>query len=323
MTLSEKIMQLRRRRGWSQEELAEQMAVSRQSVSKWEGAQSVPDLDRIVQLSRLFGVSTDALLRDDLELPDQPAAPAEPTTAERPARRVTLAEARAFLDLQFGASRQVALAVALCILSPICLIVLSAAAEAGRIALGVNAAAGVGLGVLLVLVAPAVAIFVLYAMRVDRYEYLEKEPIEAETDAVAFAREKQAALRAGHMRAIVLGVSMCVLAVVPLLVGTLLLPEDGFYAAALVGVLLALVACGVACIVRSAICWGSLQRLLEEGDYTREKKQAERRYGDDRRHLLADCRRGISGLQLCDGQQDAQLDHLAGCRRAVCGAGRG
>lgn len=63
MIFADKLIQLRKKSGWSQEELAQQMHVSRQSVSKWEGAQSVPDLEKMVQLSRLFNVTTDYLLK--------------------------------------------------------------------------------------------------------------------------------------------------------------------------------------------------------------------------------------------------------------------
>ena len=73
MILADKIISLRKKAGWSQEELAQRLGVTRQSVSKWEGAQSVPDLDKLLQMSRLFGVSTDYLLKDELELP-QPVA---------------------------------------------------------------------------------------------------------------------------------------------------------------------------------------------------------------------------------------------------------
>lgn len=66
MILADKITALRKKAGWSQEELAEQLGVTRQSVSKWEGAQSVPDMDKVVQISRLFGVTTDFLLKDEL-----------------------------------------------------------------------------------------------------------------------------------------------------------------------------------------------------------------------------------------------------------------
>mgnify|MGYP001775239831 CR=1 FL=1 len=64
MIFAEKLVQLRKKAGWSQEELAAQMNVSRQSVSKWEGAQSIPDLEKIIRLSKLFNVSTDYLLKD-------------------------------------------------------------------------------------------------------------------------------------------------------------------------------------------------------------------------------------------------------------------
>ena len=66
MILADKIITLRKKAGWSQEELAQQLNVSRQSVSKWEGAQSVPDMDKVVQMSRLFSVTTDFLLKDEL-----------------------------------------------------------------------------------------------------------------------------------------------------------------------------------------------------------------------------------------------------------------
>lgn len=73
MTLSEKIVKLRTGRGMSQGDLAEALEVSRQSVSKWETGQSVPDLDRIIRLADLFGVSVDELVRDQ-EQPE-PAKP--------------------------------------------------------------------------------------------------------------------------------------------------------------------------------------------------------------------------------------------------------
>ena len=67
MSLGEKIGMLRREKYWSQEELADRMEVSRQSVSKWESGASIPDIDKIVKLSDLFGVSLDYLLRDGQE----------------------------------------------------------------------------------------------------------------------------------------------------------------------------------------------------------------------------------------------------------------
>ena len=81
MILADKIINERKKNGWSQEELAEKLGVSRQSVSKWEGAQSVPDMQRILEMSRIFGVSCDYLLKEELEPEEiaEIAAGIEPT----------------------------------------------------------------------------------------------------------------------------------------------------------------------------------------------------------------------------------------------------
>ena len=65
MTFGEKLQQLRKDRGWSQERLAEEIPISRQAVSKWESGAAAPDTENVVRLSDIFGVSTDYLLHDD------------------------------------------------------------------------------------------------------------------------------------------------------------------------------------------------------------------------------------------------------------------
>ena len=93
MIFADKLILLRKKAGWSQEELADQMNVTRQSVSKWEGAQSVPDLEKMLRLSELFGVSTDYLLKDEIE-----EAEHIDSSDDTPSlRRVSMEEANAFL----------------------------------------------------------------------------------------------------------------------------------------------------------------------------------------------------------------------------------
>lgn len=70
MILADKIIKLRKKNGWSQEELADKMNISRQAISKWESSQTLPDLERILQLSSLFKVTTDYLLKDEIENED-------------------------------------------------------------------------------------------------------------------------------------------------------------------------------------------------------------------------------------------------------------
>ena len=116
MILAEKIAQLRRQKGWSQEELANHLQVSRQAVSKWEGGASIPDLDKILKLSALFEVSTDYLLKDELEAPEVRAQSVVEETVREPLRTVTLDEANDYLALVQASCGRMAVGVGLCIL---------------------------------------------------------------------------------------------------------------------------------------------------------------------------------------------------------------
>lgn len=74
MTLGQRLTELRKKHGLSQDALAEALGVSRQSVSKWETDASVPDLDKLVKLSDLFEITLDALVRGSMPPQAQPQA---------------------------------------------------------------------------------------------------------------------------------------------------------------------------------------------------------------------------------------------------------
>lgn len=76
MTIGAKIAACRKRAGMSQEKLANELNISRQAVSRWETGEAVPDTEKVIQLSRIFHVTTDYLLLDIVEAP-QSAVPAE------------------------------------------------------------------------------------------------------------------------------------------------------------------------------------------------------------------------------------------------------
>lgn len=73
-TFSEKLIALRRQAGCSQEQLADRLGVTRQSVSKWESGSAMPELPKLIALSELFSVSIDYLVKDQLEEPEAPEA---------------------------------------------------------------------------------------------------------------------------------------------------------------------------------------------------------------------------------------------------------
>ncbi|MDD6051423.1 MAG: helix-turn-helix transcriptional regulator [Clostridiales bacterium] len=269
MILANKIIELRKKAGWSQEELADQLGVSRQAVSKWEGAQSVPDLDRVIAMSRLFGVSTDYLLKDEME----GESPMLPEASESTLRRVSMEEASDYLRHVQEHAKPVALAVSACILSPIPLMLLSALADMNR--LSELAAAVTGIVLLLVTVALAVVVFLRYGMKNEPYEYLEKEPIDTAYGVSGMVGEMKKERRSKYTRCIIAGVVLCVLSPVPLLCTTLM-TDIAIYVIASVCALLAIVAVAVYLFVSEGMVEGSFQRLLEEGEYTRAQKRVNR-----------------------------------------------
>ena len=265
MTFSDKLIALRRKAGWSQEELAERLNVSRQSVSKWEGAQSMPDIDKIVQLSSLFGVTTDYLLKDGQDDP-QPAAAETPS----PLPRVTLAQAEDYLTRAQANAPRMALATALCIVSPIPLLALGAVSERGQLGLNGDLAGGLGLIALLVLVAVAVVLFMQCGAAVREYEFLEKVPIETEHGVTALVRERRAAFAPQYDKANITGTVLCILAAVPLFAAMMV--GVSFLMSASICLVLVLVACGVYAFVRVGTVHDAMDRLLEDGDFTRGHK---------------------------------------------------
>lgn len=281
MILADKISNLRKKNGWSQEELAQQMGVSRQSVSKWESGQSIPDLDKILKLSTLFNVSTDYLLKEEVEALDR-EAPLEmivdaPVPEDEGACMVELETANEYMNLVQTMSSKIALGVSLCILSPMLLILLgSLSGKEGGCRISEEFAAAVGLPVMLLFVAAGVAMFLLYGRQLEAYEYLEKMPVELAYGVEGIVRKRRDDYAQRHSMMLVMGVGLCILAGVPLFVAAIY-DEDSMVAVVGFLVTLAIVSVGVNILVRTCYINGSFQRLLEEGDYSRQKKLENKR----------------------------------------------
>ena len=274
MILADKIIELRKKNGWSQEELAEKLGVSRQAVSKWEGAQSVPDIQRILEMSRLFGVSTDYLLKDDMDYGSEAITESTAET-DSPLRRVDMETASAFLAFRRNWAPRIALAVFLCIISPVALIMLGALSEYGVLSISENAAGGIGLIILLLLVAGAVSIFIIYGIKNQPYEFLEEEDIDTAYGVTGMVREYKERCAAACSAQIVLGVVLCILSLLPLF-GALCVTENELVITLCVCLLLVIVAVGVVFLVLAGMKRGAANMLLQEGDYSREEKKRNR-----------------------------------------------
>ena len=276
MILADKIIENRKKNGWSQEDLAYKLGVSRQSVSKWEGAQAVPDMKKIVMMAELFNVSTDYLLRDDIETAAVPEVSPVDNGLEDNVRSVSLEEASSFLDHNERAAERISTGVMMCILSPVILLIAGGLAEAGFISVSVQAAEAAGTAILIMLVAAAVGMFIREGMRGKPYEYLENTDIDTEYGVSGMVKNRRDRYAEKHSRLLIIGIMMCIVGAVPMLIvemtkysnNTDLLPILG------VAAMLIIIAAGVKLIVLTCIRQGGYDRLLEEGDYTRLNKRA-------------------------------------------------
>ena len=269
MIFADKLVRLRKKAGWSQEELAEQMNVSRQSVSKWEGAQSVPDLEKMIRLSKLFGVSTDYLLKDEIEEAGAILTDMEETSV----RNVSMEEANAFLLVKAETSKTIAGAVLLCILSPVGLLLLGAASETANLNVSENTAGGIGMIVMLVMVAIAVAIFIHSGSKTAPYEYLEKEVFETEYGVIGMVKERRDQFKSEYVRNNMIGACLCVTALIPLFGGVIINEENDLLMALMLCISFAIAGIGVVFFITVGIIWESFKKLLQEGDYARTKKE--------------------------------------------------
>ena len=263
MILADKIIEERKKNGWSQEELANKLGVSRQAVSKWESSGSIPDLQRILQISELFGVTTDYLLKDEIE--------EEPLNeyVETKTIKVSMEEANQYLDMKSRGSRIVANATSLCILSPVPLIVLGKMTEDHTLV-------GFGLVFLLILVAIAVYLFVNYGLHESHMQHLEKESFETEYGVSGMVRERREQYEPAFTRNIAIGVVLCILSVIPAIMAGVMEADDSTGGIS-VGLLLIIVSIGVNILIRAGMIKSSYDTLLQEGEYTKEEKHLKKK----------------------------------------------
>ncbi len=268
MIFADKLIKLRKKAGLSQEELAEKMNVTRQSVSKWEGAQSVPDLDKILLLSELFEVSTDYLLKEEIEDIEYSIPSSDLPTL----RHISMDDARAFLSIKDKTSKIIAFATLLCIISPICLLILSAISEISKYGLKENVAVGIGMIVLLLLVTIAVALFILSGRKTAAYDFLEKEIFKIDNNVTEMVHKQKAQYNKKYTRNNIIGTCLCIMALIPLFIGEILNDENDLMWMIMLSISIAFVGVGVAFFIRSGIILASYEKLLQEGDYSKEKK---------------------------------------------------
>ena len=324
MNLSEKIFNERRKLGLSQEQFAEKMQISRQAVSKWESGQSTPDLDKIVLMSQIFGVSTDYLLKEtvdmventestivgefiydssnsrisdvaDTEFDEESESNSGNVKENNFRKELTKNEVDSYMEVREKSGKRIAIGVCLCLLSfAFSCIAIMITKRLGAPEDIQDTAAGT---VMFLLLGTAVMLFVMSGLRLHIYEYLEKEDFLLPDDIKLLITDKKKEYQEIFNIHITIGVILVILAVVLCMLAETFLGYTTMkdYTDEVQGIIMfGVLAVSVFLFVQAGIRMGTYNILLQEQDYTKDKKLAKRE-GADRMGQIA----GIYWCLMC------------------------
>ena len=271
MILAEKIVRLRKQVGWSQEELAEKVNVSRQSVSKWEAANSIPDLNKIIRLAELFEVSTDYLLKDEIEVSDSVEG-----TSEGIAIQVSLEQAMKYVDNKVKGSRLIAKGVFLCVGSAIPLITLLAMEKSNQLAISSGLAAAIGVVLILVMISIGVSFFIRTNQFENEVETIDHEEFELAYGVHSAFKEKLQKYRSTYNLKLSISIGLFIFSFVPLMFGSMLFGGSQV-TLLMLNVLLLMIAVGVFILIPVSAQYEAYNSILREGNFGSVKSRRARR----------------------------------------------
>ena len=303
--IGEKIAELRRQNNMSQEELAERLGISRQSVSKWESGQSLPDIEKLPVLSDLFHVSIDYLVKEDT-VPVTVTAEPEEEAKEEPLREeetpfrdsrfrdwqesvrktffsnvpkeeagkyiLRKEEAEEFIGLRELKGNRIAFSTAECVASIIPIMAMLGVRELFPF-IREGSAAILGVVGMFIMIAHAVAGFINAAPIGKQYEFLNKTEILPEYEAEALIEERCPAMKLKSRSDITVGVVLCILSVTPMLMAAALTEMTDALAFLCVGLMFAMVAEAVRRFVKAGYADGTVNRLMQKGEFSVQMKQ--------------------------------------------------
>ncbi|MBQ8067709.1 MAG: helix-turn-helix domain-containing protein [Solobacterium sp.] len=303
--IGEKIAELRRQNNMSQEELAERLGISRQSVSKWESGQSLPDIEKLPILSDLFHVSIDYLVKEDT-VPATVTVEPEQKPNEEPLREeetpfrdarfrdwqesvrktffsnvpkeetgkyiLRKEEAEEFISLREQKGNRIASGVAECVASIVPIMAMLGISQLVPF-VSEGSAATLGVVGMFIMVAHAVAGFINAAAIGKQYEFLNKTEILPEYEAEDLIRDRCPEMKRKSRSDITVGVVLCILSVTPMLIGAALTEMTDTLAFFCVGLMFLMVAEAVRRFVKAGFASGTVDRLMQKGEFSVQMKQ--------------------------------------------------
>jgi transcriptional regulator with XRE-family HTH domain len=271
MILADKIIRLRKRFGWSQEELAEKMNVSRQSVSKWESTNSIPDINKIIMLAEIFDVSTDFLLKDDVEEFNSLSGSTEPGIIQ-----ISLEQALKYVENKMEVTGLVTKGVVLCVCSVIPLFFFLAMAETNRMNLTSDIAAWIGVVSILVMISIGISFFI----RTNQYESdiapIENEPFELAYGVHSVFKEKLQKFRATYNLRLSVGIFMFIISFLPLMFVSMFFSGSDIILMMLI-VLILIIATGIYIVASVSAKYDAYNNILKDSFKETEKTKRTKR----------------------------------------------
>jgi len=270
MILADKIIKLRKQLAWSQEELAEKLGISRQSVSKWESANSIPDLNRIIKLAEIFDVTTDFLLKDEYETFEPNSESKESNTVQ-----ISMEQALKYVEQKMEVAHLVTKGVMLSLCSVIPLFFFLAMAETNRMNLTDDMAAGFGILGILLMVSLAVSFFI----KINQYENditaIEKAPFELAYGVHSVFQDKLEKFRPRYNFRLSLAIFLFIVSFVPLMFSTMFFEGSDVTLMMLI-VLMLIIAAGLYILLPVSATFEAYNNILKDHTETVKSKRVKR-----------------------------------------------
>lgn len=275
MIMADKIIQLRKQFGWSQENLADALDVSRQSVSKWESGNSIPDLNKILKMAEIFGVTTDYLLKDEID-----ALETSTTDSDSKVVKLTMEEVNHYVEEKVRAAKLTSKGVLLLIYALIPLFIMLAISEGNLMAISDDLALLIGLTLTLLVVASGIAILI-HSSKYDHTIDDMKGNFELSYGIEGVIKDKLNKYLPTFTRTVSIAVALFILSMLPLLYAGVLGLSDALPLFMLAFMAL-LVGFGVFMLVNVSARKDAYELILKQGEFdpeTIEKNEDYEKFG--------------------------------------------
>ena len=252
MVLGEKITELRKRSGLSQEQFGDRIGVSRQAVSKWEMSQTTPDLNKIMAVAEFFGVSTDFLLKDELDMSDLTSGVTPDISGKQ---TVSIEEVQAYLTSTRTTTRGIIISIILFFLSPVPGILLSLT--------GNESLTTVGAIIQILLLIIAVIALILAVKKTSGFSFLKSSDAELAYGVRGVVEEYKNGFDHTHLLGIIIGVILLIASVLPMMVCSFFTDTNDLLIVLCAVIMLLMIAFGICSIVYVCAINSGFKRILK------------------------------------------------------------